>query len=279
MENHGIQRAVLVATLGAEAQVIPISVQLLLGQGVLLEWVEILHTDHRREPIHTARQYNQRIFAQQEAWPRLRTTEIPIADVLTPQELDAFATALFTTLKRWIGDGYTVHLLLAGGRKSMAMVGMTIAQMLLAPSDRVWYLHSQETLRLSGRWQLAGPDEAQLIPIPLSILSAAPPSFARSFAAETPAAARLELAAVAEARRRYFVEEELTPAERTVARCLVTDVLTVEQLAARLHKSPKTITNQLNSIYSKLESVFGLQPDKGVKREFLRRELGPYFGS
>ena len=48
----------------------------------------------------------------------------------------------------------------------------------------------------------------------------------------------------------------------------------VEQIAQRLSKSAKTVTNQFNSIYSKLESAFGLSPDVGLKREFLRRELG-----
>jgi hypothetical protein len=50
-------------------------------------------------------------------------------------------------------------------------------------------------------------------------------------------------------------------------------------MAARLHKSPKTITNQLTTIYSKLESAFGLQTDVGVKREFVRQELGPYLAT
>ena len=64
-----------------------------------------------------------------------------------------------------------------------------------------------------------------------------------------------------------------------MARLVAHQVLTVEEMAAHLHKSPKTVTNQLTVIYQKLESSFGLQPDQGVKREFLRRELAGYFGS
>jgi DNA-binding CsgD family transcriptional regulator len=277
MPTQPSQQSVLVATLGAGAPVIPISVQLLLRQGVRLTWVEILHTDRTQEPITTALRQNQTLFGQQPGWPQLRTTEMPIADVLTAEELDIFATALFTTLKRWIGDGYRVHLLLAGGRKPMAMLGMTVAQMLLGAQDRVWYLHSEESLRQSARPLLTAQDEARLISIPLPPLAAAPSPFARLFTAETPDAARRELAEADAQRRRHFVEHELTETERTLARLVVQEVLTVEELAQRLHKSPKTITNQLSSIYSKIESVFGLQPDRGVKREFLRRELAPYF--
>ena len=114
--------------------------------------------------------------------------------------------------------------------------------------------------------------------IPLAPVGAAPARFTNFFRAETPTAARAALEEQHTRRTRAFVEQILTAAERELAALVACEVLTVNEAAARLHKSPKTITNQLNSIYSKLESVFGLQPDVGVKREFLRRELRPYFG-
>lgn len=117
-----------------------------------------------------------------------------------------------------------------------------------------------------------------MIEIPLPRFTAAPPLFTRPFQAATPADAFQELADEQQKRCQDFVQHELTPAERAVAALVVQDVLTVKEIAARLVKSPKTVTNQLNTIYSKLESFFGLQPDVGLKREFLRRELGGYFG-
>ena len=114
------------------------------------------------------------------------------------------------------------------------------------------------------------------IPLPPPLTA---PVYGHALEAETPDEARSLLARqVAELRRR-FVEEELSAAERAVARCVVEEVATVGEIAARLGKSPKTVTNQLTSIYAKLEAVFGLQADVGVKREFLRRELGGWFGS
>src|SRR5262249_55947414 len=121
-------------------------------------------------------------------------------------------------------------------------------------------------------------DHVQLIQIPLPNQGAAPPVFTRPFLAATPTAARDLLEQDQARRRQYFVQHELTRAEREVAALVVQEVLTVNELAARLCKSPKTVTNQLNTIYSKLESYFGLQPEIGVKREFLRRELGDFFG-
>lgn len=270
--------AVLVSTLGAEAPVIAITTQLLLTHGVPLLAVELLHTIPSDPAIRSALASVEATFASQTRWPMLTTTQLPVADVLAPGEVDAFANALFAVLKRWLRQGYTVHLLLAGGRKSMAMIGVTTAQLLFGPEDRLWYLYSDDELRRSGRHLLHSTDDARLVQIPLPPPLTAP-VYGHALEAETPDEARSLLVHQIEEQRRRFVEEELTTAEREIAHFVVQDVATVGEIAARLHKSPKTVTNQLTSIYAKLEAVFGLQADVGVKREFLRRELGRWFGS
>ena len=271
--------AVLVATLGAEPQIVAIAVQLLLRRQENLQQVVVLHTDPHHEPVASSLRALQAAFAAQPGWPPLHTVDLGTGDVLHPAALNRFADTLYSVLKAQVEAGQCVHLLLAGGRKPMAMMGMSVAQMLLGPRDRVWYLHSDDDLRTSGRHILGPADRADLVPIPLPPLGNAPAAFTRPFQAQTPADALRLLEAEQHERRRTFVERELTPAEREVARLIAAEVLSVEEVAARLHKSPKTVTNQLNSIYGKLENVFGLQPDKGVKREFLRRELNVYFRS
>lgn len=266
-------QGVLIATLGAEPQVVALATQLLLEQHPPLTAVVVVHTDQRHAPIATALPAVTQTFAKQSTWPLLYTHEIPIADVLTTTEFARYTDALYAVVRQWLQEGYQVHLLLAGGRKSMAMLGMSVAQLLLGPDDRVWYLHSAESLRQARTHLLQPGDDVQLIPIPLPQHHAAPPIFRRHFQANTLDSARAELAAEQLAQRRHFVEHELTPAERQVAALVVQEVATVKEIAAQLHKSPKTVTNQLNSIYGKLESTFGLQPDVGVKREFLRRAL------
>lgn len=266
--------AVLIATLGAEPQVIALAAQLLQQQGELLAAVLVVHTDPTHPPVAQALPALRTMFAAQPAWPLLQTQLVPIADVLTPDQFTAYTDALYQVVRRHIAAGQRVHLLLAGGRKSMAMLGMSVAQLLLGPEDRVWYLHSDETFRQSRDFLLTEPSHAQLIAIPLPQPGAAPPLFRRFFQAETPAAARQSLREEQATQVRHFIDHELTAAEREVALLVAQDVLTVKEIAAQLYKSPKTVTNQLNTIYSKLESYFGLQPDLGVKREFLRRALG-----
>jgi CRISPR-associated protein Csx14 len=264
----------LIATLGAEPQVITLTVQLLCQAGEPLGRVVVLHTQADRPPVAQALPALVHHFGQRAGWPSLQTVTVPVADVLAPAELDAFATALYTVVRTWVAERGRVHLLLAGGRKSMAMLGMSVAQLLLGPEDRVWYLHSDEALRTSGRMEMAPGDGAQLIRIPLAQRTPAPPVLTRSFRASTPADALDELQAESARRVAHFLEAVLTAAEREVAILLAHEVLTVKEIAARLHKSPKTVTNQLSAVYEKLEAEFGLEPDVGVKREFLRRVVG-----
>lgn len=269
--------AVLVATLGSEPQVIAIATQLLLRQREPLSAVQVLHTLPTRPPISRALPALQECFAHHAEWPRLETIPLPIDDTIAPDQIERFARTLFSTLKQWIETGARVHLLLAGGRKSMAMVGITVAQLLLGPDDRVWYLYSADELRFSGKFVLEPGDDATLIQVPLPQMRPAPAVYTQPFRAETPAAAFEALENEQSRQLKRFVEHELTPAERELASIVATDVLSVAEIATRLHKQPKTVSNQLNAIYAKLEAAFGLQPDKGLKREFLRNQLQGYF--
>lgn len=269
--------AVLVATLGAEPQVISLTTALLLQQEPLARVVAV-HTDAHLPPISQALPALRLAFAAHAGLPPLECAAVNVPDTLTPPQLECFADALFAILKAELAAARRVHLLLAGGRKSMALVGLSVAQLLFGPEDRVWYLHSDTALRHAGRFWPAPGDDVQIIAMPLAPPVAAPARFTSSFTAPTPAAARQALSAAEQARLRFFVEHELTPAERAVAALFAQEVMTVDDAARRLVKSRKTVTNQLTSIYDKLESYFGLTPDVGTKREFLRRELGTWVG-
>lgn len=268
---------VLIATLGAEPQVVALAADLLRQAGELLQAVVVLHSAPDRLPISHSLPALQAIFAAHPDWPPLICRPLPTADALTPDELHSFADALYQTLQSWLQQGARIHLLLAGGRKSMAMIGMSVAQTTLGADDCVWYLWSGEALRRSGEPRAAHPDDARLIAIPLPRLSPIAPVYTAPLQAADLSGARAALERVRQQRLRRFVEEELTAAERAIAALLVRELLTVRQLAERLHKSPKTVQNQLNQIYAKMEAAFGLLPDRSVKREVLRRELAPWF--
>ncbi len=270
MTVDGNRSSVLVATIGAEPQVIAITLQLLRRRERLTA-VDVLHTHAEREPVGRALTDLEAMFARQPDWPDLHRTLIPAADLLLPEELDAFETILFQSLKRWKGTGCDIRLLLAGGRKTSAMMGMAIAQLILQPRDRVLYLSSDENLRLSRRHVLEPQDRARLheIPLPQDILRQ---GHAIAMQAATPGAARCGIRA--DHRRKYarFVES-LTPTEHKIAHAVATQTASTAAMAAQLGLAQATVSNGLTRIYRKLEDQWGIALHQGIKRETLRNIL------
>ena len=86
--------AVLIATLGAEPQVVSLATQLLLQQGIALQAVVVIHTSQTAPPILHSLPRLHTLFAEQSSLPPLHTVEVPIADVLTLPELEHFSQTL-----------------------------------------------------------------------------------------------------------------------------------------------------------------------------------------
>lgn len=269
----GETRAVLAATLGAEGQVVTLATQLLLQAGVALERVVVLHTAAGSEPIASALADLGSAFAGQPGWPPLTMVDAGMGDVLEPDDLAGFTGVLYSELKRWLSRGRRVHLLLAGGRKQMAMMGVTVAQMLFGPEDRVWHLYSDEALRQSNRFLLGAGDEARLIPIPLVRWSLAPPILTGLAAAASPLEALAWQQEQLNARRRDFLDHMLTAAEREVALAAIQTGATDLELARRLYKSPRTISHQMAAVYDKLRLFLAVRPDVRVDRHTLISEF------
>lgn len=269
---------VLVTTLGAESQVVTLALQLLLQAGCDLESVVVVHTAANHEPITSALAALRLAFADQADWPLLMTVDAGVHDVIEPDDLARFTAVLYSELKRWLSRGRRVHLLLAGGRKPMAMMGVTMAQMLFGSEDRVWHLYSNEALRQSERFVLAAGDEARLIAIPLVRWSMAPPILTGLAAADSPLEALAWQHEHLSARRRDFLEHILTVAEREVALAAIQTGETDVELARRLHKSPRTISHQMAAIYDKLRLFLAVRPDVRVDRRTLIGEFASLVG-
>ena len=267
MTVGGDRPAVLVATIGAEPQVIAIALQLLMRREGLTA-VDVLHTHAELEPVGSALTDLKAMFERHPGWPDLHRTLVPTRDLLWPEELDTFETILFQSLQHWKRAGCRIRLLLAGGRKTSAMVGMAIAQLILRPWDSVLYLSSDENLRLSRRHVLKPQDTARLHEVPLSqdILCR---GYDIAMDAATPREARSAIRA--DYRRNYkgFVES-LTPTERKIANAVAIKTSSATEMAAQLGLSRATVSNGLTRIYQKLEGQWGIVLNKGIKREKLR---------
>jgi len=89
--------AVLVATLGAEPQVVTLATNLLMRQSALAR-VVALHTDAQHPPIDRALPALHTAWSARVDLPPLTCAAVAVTDMLTPSDFEHFANALFDLL-------------------------------------------------------------------------------------------------------------------------------------------------------------------------------------
>lgn len=271
----------LIATLGTEPQVVVACYHLLRKQDPAIGRVLVLHTDPRQPAIGAAVEQVRAAFHSLPAHLDLLevrdTHRLPVPDLISPAQVEAAFRALFRAVAQAKRRGERVHLSIAGGRKSLAVLGPVVAQLLFDQEDRLWHLYSDPAF-VASRRSLPGPeDHVELIPIPVVRLATTPEEAADLAAAEDPYEA-LERLQIARLRRRVllaerFLNQVLTPAERAVAELAAFEGLSDEQIAARLHLSRKTVGHHLSSIYAKARETFATER---MNRQLLAGWLAPY---
>lgn len=272
----------LIATLGEQPQVITLALDLLRRQGVEVAEVRVIHTAVEREGMRAslarlrteARFYGPRVTFH---FHPIQAADHRPADILTEADASAAFTTLYRVLKQVKRQGEQVHLSLAGGRKVMSAYALAAAQMLFDADDHCWHLISEGPLLAEGRMHPRPDDSVRLVPVPVLRWSAVSPVFAALAQHDDPWAAVQAQAEWVEQEARQRAAAflaTLTPAERELAERLAAEGLSNKALAARLHRSEKTVANQLSSIYAKYRDLRG-QPGS---RSVLIAELGRFVG-
>lgn len=243
---------IFIATLGAEPQVVTLALDALLASKEPISRVIVVHTAADRPPIDASLRTLQAEFLEYNYYGNqllfiphiLADSAGPLADVATASEIEAAFQNFYTLLRQYKHAGCRLHLSIAGGRKTIALFAMAAAQIWFEGEDRVWHLISLPKLIHERALHAASPTDVTLIPVPVAHWGRMTPDD--------------------RVRARDFIENVLTPAEREVAALLVREGLSNEVLAQRLGKRPKTIANQLTSVYDKLGVYFNLvdQPDR-----------------
>jgi len=272
----------LIATLGTEPQVVTLALQALAAQGETIREVAVIHTAPREPRIGEALRRLDDAFAgdpRLAAWRgRYRRMVIlgeagPVSDMLAEEDFGATLRALYQVVRNYKTAGYRVHLNVSGGRKLMALCGTTVAQLLFDDADRLWYLQSAAELVASKELFARDASHITLVPIPLLRWSPAPPILTDLALAEDPVAALTwQHERLATAKRR-FLAEALTAAEREVAEAVIRTGASDAELGHTLHKSPRTISHQLATVYDKLRLFLGVREDVRVDRHTLVAEF------
>ncbi len=271
----------VVATLGTEPQVVTIALDALLRRGYPISEVAVIHTrpsalgDALRRLRDEEQHYAQRT-------PPVRFRYVPVregrhypTDIVSEQDAALLLRVLYREVASQKRAKRRVHLCIAGGRKVMAAYGMAVAQLLLDEKDCVWHLLSPPELL---RTRQMHADGAVLVPVPVLRWSLLPSTLSELLVWDDPYRAIQRQQQVSEGLRRRLLQDfwrELTPAEQRVLVALVRGGGSNEELAQALGRSPKTVANQLQSIYEKYRAWTGLPEGRRV-RERLIADLLPH---
>ena len=269
------------AVLGSKPQLVTLTLDCLKQQGSYPEETIVFHTC--RERPETCQALEQLETYQAEALTHIQYVEMqgdgsPLSDITSLEQLQAGFRCLYTHVRKAKIAEKSVHLQGAGGRSTMTLFGMAVAQMLFDDTDRLWYLVSHPDLEASGALQ-PGPGEwARLIPIPVIPWGRLSPAFNVLYSVEDPLAAAESLRRLRMREQwdlaRIFVLTSLSTAERLVAELLVRDGLTQAEIAKHLSISPRTVEQHLRSAYDKAAAHWELNR---VNQSQLVRLLSIYF--
>ncbi len=235
----------------------------------------ILHTEPQLSGIAEAYNCLKTIFSTDYPGLLVRWHEIlraqgaPLIDITNQDTANDYFQGVLRVLRSYRDDGYTIHLLVAGGRKAMTIYATLAAALIFGPRDRVWTVLTPSSLIQERLFHLPPGTRDQVILVDLPIL---PP---RLMPAEN-AALDDPLALIARRRNpRRSLLNRLTPAERATAELLERHpYATNEELAGMLGKSPRTVENQLQGIYRKMIDLCDEAETATSKRQILLDILG-----
>lgn len=260
---------VLVATLGVEPQVVTLTLDALRGHGFPVVSAFIVHTNPLLPSVRDALQRlrQERNFYQR-CQPPVRFTFVPICsgdhfpqDIATEGDVALLLRVLYRTVADQKRKGHRVHLSIAGGRKVMTAMGMVVAQLLLDERDRVWHLLSEGALLQTKAMHADDPNEVVLVPVPVLRWSLLPSTVQELLVWDDPYRAIQRQRELQQHQRWQILNTfwaQLTTSEREVVEALVRYGGTIAELSKHLNRAPKTVANQLQSIYAKYRDSFGL---------------------
>lgn len=273
----------LIVPLGSKAQLITLGLDCLREQGDPPQSLLVVHTFASRPETAQALE---RLHADLPAtYPGLsfRTLElsengIPLKDVTAPDDVEAAFRVLYAEVRAIKLREERIQLLISGGRRTLTVFSMAVAQMLFDDDDRLWHLASHLDLEASGELHAASGQWARLIPIPVITWGRLSPVFDVLRTVDNPFEAANRLAELRLREQwdlaRIFVLTGLSGAERPVVELLVRDGLSQNEIAERLTLSPRTVEQHLRSAYRKAADHWELE---SVNQTQLVRLLMPFW--
>lgn len=250
----------LIATLGSKPQLITLAVDCLMQSGEKLEEIIVVHTRRERAETQSALSRLSADLSKTAPQITLRFLElsnngIALQDVTSPDEVDVAFRALYAEVRMIKMQDQAIHLLIAGGRRTLTVFGMAAAQMLFDDRDRLWHISSHPDLEASARLHADVNEWARLIPIPVIAWGRLSPVFDILNTVDDPFTAAKQLSAFRLREQwdlaRIFILTKISPAELLVVELLIREDLSQNEIAEKLSLSQRTVEQHLRSVYRK----------------------------
>lgn len=257
------------ATLGQRPEAITMALDALLPRYRYDEAI-ILHTDAERSGIANAYTELMRVLRTDYTGLVIRSEALvdaagqSLLDISDQPGAESYYYALLEILRRYRVQYIPIHLLIAGGRKAMSIYAALAAGLLFGEHDRLWTIHTPPELMQAGLFHApAGmQDRAQMIQLPVSPSRLLPGALAGEDVQHL-------LERLRASPRQVFLQS-LTDEERRLAETLRQHPYAGnDELGSILGKSPRTIENQLRTMYGKLFTYFDLRIEDKRKRQAL----------
>ncbi len=279
------ESSTLVVTLGSKPQLVTLAVDCLRQNGEILDKVVIVHASRERAETQKA------LLLLEEHFPgiypdinleylQLEKDGKPLADVTSPEQVEIAFQMLYSSVRAMKIQDRAIHLLIAGGRRTLTVFGMAVAQILFDDQDNLWHIASHPTLEESGNLHASGDEWARLIPIPVITWGRLSPVFDVLQSVDNPFVAAKQLSDFRLREQwdiaRIFVLAKLTPSELSIVSLLVQEGLNQTDIAERLSVSLRTVEQHLRSVYRKAEDHWEAED---MNQARLIRLLGLYFST
>jgi len=275
----------MIATLGGQPQVVTFALDALLARGEPIVEVVVIHfapqdprTRQALERLY--REFPNDFYAHARCAIRLRPITLrdhhgPLVDITDERTAEAVRAHIAEILRLEKAQGRPLHVVLAGGRRILALMLFLTAIVHLDYSDHLWHLYTPrpflEIARDGGRMHARPEDGVRLIEVPFPHWGADFPGFRQlsSLQLQQTMPAHHDL----ERCRRAW--QRLTPAQRRVLYWIARGERP-QEVAERLGITLKTVTSHLDAIKSVCRELWEVDLNRSLSYHNLREWFRPF---
>jgi CRISPR-associated protein Csx14 len=283
----------LVATLGGQPQVVTFTLDLLLRRGIPISEVIVIHPYATSPKLQNSLACLNAEFVSDHylcdgqshiCHFRRKTLELdrePLEDITDITSAKGTRETIYQYIQELKQQPRHIHLSVTGGRRLMALLAISAAQLKFDPFDHIWHIFTPEEVqeRVKNGKQMHVPADAgvNLIEMPFILLGDSflniPPAANTAQAMQQAKQSQIE----AEERARcQQVERALTNRQREVLRAFAQG-LNPEEVANALHIEPSTVSTHTNKIFQVCRNAWNRPIGTPLSYHFLVERFSRYF--